>query len=172
MASSFSKLLQLSYPLLSFLSSFSFLFLFFFFLLTCQYSRALLIPVGCTDPAPALSFYWGTDVSQVGLQPGSRSLLMNWRGEQNTANSGTVLSSIIGAQKTSGFGKEQMSLSLLICLWDVRPPVHHTLKVYLITELPNNKRLKENPTLVAFPYSFPTLQDWLAGFKSGKFLYL
>lgn len=110
MASSFSKLLQLSYPLLSFLSSFLPLS-FFSFLPTCQYSRALLIPVGCTDPAPALSFYWGTDVSQVGLQPGSRSAAneLAWR-TKHCNSPGTVLSSIIGAQKTSGFGKEQMSL--------------------------------------------------------------
>ena len=33
----------------------------------------------------------------------------------------------------------------------------------------NNKRLKENPTLVAFPYSFPTLQDWLAGLGQENF---
>ena len=111
MPSSFSKLLQLSYPLLSFLSSFLpsfYLFFFFSFLPTCQCSRALLIPVGCTDAAPALSFfYWGTDVSQVGLQPGSRSAAneLAWR-TKHCNSPGTVLSSIVGAQKTSGFGKE------------------------------------------------------------------
>lgn len=109
----------------------------FFFLPTCQYSWALLIPAGGTDPAPVLSsFYWGTDVSLAGVQPGNRSVANELAGRTKHCSSpGTILSSIVGTHKTSGFGKEQMPSSLLVCLRMSGTPVHHILNVCLITEL-------------------------------------
>lgn len=95
-----------------------------------------MIPVGLSDPAPVLFFYWGTDVSPAGAQPGNRSVPNELAGRTKCCSSpGIILSSIIGTHKTSGFGKEQMPLSLLICLRMSGPPAHHTLNVCLIIEL-------------------------------------
>ena len=105
----------------------------------------------------------------AGLQPSNRSVTNELAG-RTKHSPGTVLSSIVGAQKTLGFGKEQMSFEFAYLPSDVRTPGSPRPECLSDYRTPaNNKRLKENSTLAAFPFSFSALQDWLAGLGQENF---